>query len=148
MARSQLRTLDKRNAVINGQIRQLNDQLLELPGLSEPQAVPGTERVYYARNILLLDEAKAGMSRPAVVRALKAEGVRANEHSYRLQHTCSIYHEENWWDHKPVIPELPGAEQVNRTAINVKPCTSEAPELIDQYARAFKKVWAHRAELA
>ena len=148
LARAQLRTLDKRNAVINAQIQRLNDQLPELPGLSEPQMPPGAERVYYARNILFLDEAKAGTSRKAVVRALRAEGVRASEHSYRLQHTCAIYHEENWWDHKPVISELPGSEQANRTAINVPPCTSEAPELIDQYARAFKKVWAHRAQLA
>lgn len=148
LARAQLRTLDKRNAVINGQIRTLNDQLKELPGLIEPPQPPGAERVYYARNLLFLDEAKAGMSRKAVVKALRAEGVRASEHSYRLQHTCAIYHEANWWDHKPVIPDLPGAEEANRTAINVPPCTSEAPELIDQYARAFKKVWAHRSELA
>jgi hypothetical protein len=49
--------------------------------------------------------------------------------------------------HKPIIPEIPGSEQANRTAIALPLFTAELPELVDQYAKAFEKVWAHRKEL-
>ena len=43
---------------------------------------------------------------------------------------------------------MPGNAQVNNTHIFLPLMHGEAPELIDQYARAFEKVWAHRKELA
>jgi len=147
LARVQLRLLDERNAKYAAQVRRLNDQILELPGLYEQPARPDMRRVYYAFNMLFLDEKKAGMSRETCVKALKAEGVRSTAYSYRLQHKCPLYVEENWWHHKPVIAELPGSEQANRTAISLPLFTSEVPELVDQYAKAFEKVWAHREEL-
>ena len=105
-------------------------------------------RLYYSKNMLFIDEAEAGMSRQACVKALKAEGVRAGAYSYRLQHKCTLYQEPNWWHHKPAIPELAGCEQANTTAISLPYLTSEVPELVDQYAKAFEKVWAHRKDLA
>lgn len=98
--------------------------------------------------MLFIDEAEAGMSREAYVKALQAEGVNTSTYSYRLQHKCPLYAEKKWWHHKPIIPELPGSEQANATAIPLPYFTSEAPELIDQYVKAFEKVWAHRKELA
>lgn len=148
LGRVQLRGLDKRNALIGGQVRRLNDRILDLPGLYEQPARPDMERVYYAYNMLFINEAEAGMSRSAAVKALKAEGVRTSEYSYRLQHKCALYAEGEWWRHKPHIPELPGSEEANRTAINLPLFTSEAPELVEQYVKAFRKVWARRKELA
>ena len=147
LARCQLRGLDERNTKAAAQVRRLNDRILHLPGLSEQAARPDMKRLYYAHNMLFLDEAQAGMSREACVKAQQAEGVQAKANSYTLQHKLALYAEAQWWHHAPVIPELPGSEQANRTAIALPMFTSEVPELVDQYAKAFKKVWAHRKEL-
>jgi hypothetical protein len=42
---------------------------------------------------------------------------------------------------------MPGCEEVRRTAIQLPYFTCDAPELVDQYVRAFEKVWAHRKQL-
>ena len=147
LGRAQLRGLDKRNTEAAAQVRRLNDRILDLPGLYEQGARPDMKRVYYAYNMLFIDEAEAGMSREACVKGLKAEGVRTSEYSYRLQHKCALYAGEEWWHHKPHIPELPGSEEANRTAIRLYLFTSEVPELVDQYVKAFEKVWAHREKL-
>jgi len=148
LARCQLRGLEQRNAEGAAQVRSLNDRIVQLPGLYE-QTTGRTdmERLHYAKNMLFIDEAEAGMSRAACVKALQAEGVRAGAYSYRLQHKCTLYQEANWWHHKPVIPELPGGEQANATAISLPYFTSDVPELVNQYVKAFEKVWAHRKEL-
>ncbi len=149
LARCQLRTLDQRNTAGVAQVRRLNDRILQLPGLSEQTSGRSdTARVYYARNVLLLDEKEAGMSRRACIKALRAEGVHASAYSSWLQHKYALYRESQWWHHLPTIPELPGAEQANATAIALPYFTSEVPELVDQYAKAFEKVWAHRKELS
>ena len=88
------------------------------------------------------------MSRNACVEALAAEGVRTSAFSYRLQHKCPLYREAKWWHHLPVIPDLPGSDQDNATAVPLPYFTTEVPELVDQYVAAFEKVWAHRRELA
>lgn len=147
LARCQLRGLDDRNARAAAQIRRLNDRILHLPGLYEQAARPDMKRIYYAWNMLFLDEAQAGMSRDACVKALQAEGVRAGGNGYPLQHKMALYSEAKWWHHAPTIPELPGSEQANRTSISLPVFTSEQPELVDQYAKAFEKVWAHRKKL-
>jgi len=148
LARAQLRGLDARNAEGVARVRRLNDRLTQLPGLSEPPCPPEASRIYYANNILFLDETKAGAGRAAIVKALRAEGVRAREHRYPLQHKMPLYSEAEWWHHLPVIPELPGSEEANRTAIALPYFTSDAPELEEQYASAFEKVWARRGSLS
>jgi len=148
LGRVQLRELDRRNTAFAAQVRRLNDRICALPGLYEQGARKDMQRVYYNWNMLFLDEAQAGMSRQACVKALQAEGVRATAHSYRLQHKSAVYAEAQWWHHLPQIPQLPGSEQANRTAIGLPLFTSEVPELVEQYAAAFEKVWAHRKELA
>jgi perosamine synthetase len=148
LARSQMRTLPARSEEGVAQVRALNDRLLQLPGLSEQRTRPDARRLYYSANMLFLDEAKAGVSRAAVVKALQAEGVKAGAYSYRLQHKCPLYQEARWWHHTPVIPDLPGSEEANRTAISLPYFTTPVPELVEQYAAAFEKVWARRKELA
>jgi dTDP-4-amino-4,6-dideoxygalactose transaminase len=147
LVRAQLPRLADQNAAGAAQVRRLNDRLLALPGLSEQRTRPDAQRLYYSTNMLFLDESKAGVSRASVVKALQAEGVKAGAYSYRLQHKCALYQEAQWWHHKPLIPELPGSEEANRTAISLPYFTTEVPELVDQYALAFEKVWAHRKEL-
>jgi len=158
LLREQLRTLDQRNALVERQVRQLNDRLVQLPGLSEPYCRPDQKRIYYYANMLFFDEKKAGFSRNVLLKALRTEGVKVStwgedttEYAagYPLQHKFKIYSEAKWWHHKPKIPEvLPGSEQVNRTHFFVAFLYEEVPELIEQYAKAFEKVWAKREQLA
>jgi len=145
----QLDGLEARNAAGAAQIRTLNDALTQLPGLYEQSAGrKDVQRLHYAWNMMFIDEKEAGVSRAKVVEALKAEGVKADAHHYTLQHKLPVYSEDAWWHHKPVIPELPGSEQANETAIALPYFTREVPELVEQYIKAFEKVWAHRKELA
>ena len=148
VARQQLRGLDERNVVVEANVKRLNGRITQLPGLAEPRCRPDQKRVYYYANMLLVDEAKAGMKRDRIVEALKAEGVRASVWNYPEQHTMRIYAESKWWHHTPQIPaSMPGSAEVNRTHIFVPLIHGEAPELIEQTAKAFEKVWAHRAEV-
>jgi len=148
LARCQLKGLDERNAKGVAQTRRLNDRITQLPGLYEQTyGRADMKRLYYSWNMLFIDEKETGMSRAAAVKALQAEGVNTSAFSYLLQHKCALYREAGWWHHLPAIPELPGSEQANATAIPLPYFTSEAPELVEQYAAAFEKVWAHRDEI-
>lgn len=149
LARCQLTGLVERNWAGAAQTRKLNDALIELPGLYEQSSGRNDiERLYYAWNMLFIDEKEAGVSRAAVVEALKAEGVSASAHYYTLQHELPVYAEKEWWHHAPVIPDLPGSKQANETGIALPYFTNEVPELVEQYIVAFQKVWAHRQDLA
>lgn len=146
--RPQLRGLDERIAVVNANVRRLNDRLTALPGLTEPRCRPDQKRVYYNASMLLLDEKKAGFKRDALLKALQAEAVRASIWDYPEQHKLKIYSEAKWWHHAPVIPaSMPGNAQVNSTHIFMPLVHGEAPELLDQWVKAFEKVWANRAQL-
>lgn len=148
LARIQLRDLDARNTAGTAQIQRLNARLTQLPGLSEQHVREGITRVFYSKNPMFIDEEKAGMSRAAAVKALKAEGVDVNESSWTLLHTYPIFSEEKWWRHMPVLPKaVPGCDQANRQSIQLPYFTSEQPELVEQYAAAFEKVWAHRDKI-
>jgi dTDP-4-amino-4,6-dideoxygalactose transaminase len=148
VGRQQLRALDERSAVVAGNVRKINDRLVQLPGLREPRCRPDQKRAYYYANMLLLDSAKPGFSRDTLLKALRAEGVRASIWDYPEQHKLKIYSEARWWHHAPAIPPaMPGNKQVNATHIFLPLMHGDAPELIDQYAKAFEKIWAHGAEL-
>ncbi|MFH1742886.1 MAG: DegT/DnrJ/EryC1/StrS family aminotransferase, partial [bacterium] len=148
LARKQLAVLDERNADVRRRIHELNSRITQLPGLSEPFCRKDAERVYYSNNMLFLDEAKAGITREALLKALKAEGVSAGSGAYPEQHKFTIYSEEKWWHHKPDVPKsLPGTEQVNRSCIYLPVLYEDLPEVTDQYVSAFEKIWAHRDKL-
>lgn len=149
LARCQLRGLDERNNAGAAQVRRLNDRLTQLPGLYEQSSHrDDVQRLYYAWNMLFIDEKEVGVSRDKIADALAAEGVQVTGRHYTLQHELPLYAEEQWWHHKPVIPELPGSKQANDTCLGLPYFTKEVPELCEQYAQAFEKVWAHRGELA
>ncbi len=149
IARVQLQSLDERNAVARKNVKTLNARLTQLEGVTEPRLLPGQERAYYSGNMLLVDFAKAGAPRDVILKALKAEGVDASFWDYPEQHKLKIYSEAKWWHHPPVIPaSMPGNAWVNANHLFVRCQYGEAPDLIEQYAKAFEKVWAHRRELA
>jgi len=149
IARVQLRSLDERNGVARKNVAALNGRVTQLATVSEPKVPGGSERVYYNGNMLLIDFAKLGVSRDTILKALKAEGVPASFWDYPEQHKLKIYSEAKWWHHAPKIPAaMPGNAWINANHIFV-PCQyGEAPDLIEQYAKAFEKVWAHRKQLA
>ena len=89
------------------------------------------------------------MSRDKIVKALAAEGVSAGEGSYPENHKCTIYSEPQWWHHPVNVPKvLHGCEEVNAKGLFIGLMHQDAPELVEQYAKAFEKVWAHRKELS
>ena len=148
LARCQLRDLDRQTEMEREQNHSLNSRLCQLPGLSEPPLPQGVKRVYWRWNNLFIDPAKAGMSRDTAVKALKAEGVRVGTMNYSTSHRDAVYREPEWWHHPPVIPDrLPGQEEALQTGISLPRFTNPVPELIEQYVRAFEKVWAHRDKL-
>lgn len=149
IARRQLRQLDRRNVLVDANVRKLTSQLAEFPGLSIPYVRPDAQRVYWGSHLVFIDEAKAGCSKDALMKALRAEGVQITPGQYDEQHKYRLYSEAKWWHHPPVIPkELPGTAQVNRQACRLPLWREEAGDLIEQYVAAFKKVWAKRAQLA
>jgi perosamine synthetase len=148
LARCQLRGLDRQTAMEREQNHALNSRLCQLPGLYEPTLPSGVKRVYWRWSNVFIDPAKAGMSRDAAIKALKAEGVRVGTLNYSVSHRDTVYHEPDWWHHPPVIPDrLPGLDEALQRGISLPRFTKPVPELIDQYVKAFEKVWAHRAEL-
>lgn len=149
VARQQLATLDETNAIVRKNVRGINDRLTQLPGVKEPRCRADQERAYYWANMLLINFAEAGVSRDALINALKAEGVEASSWDYPQQHKLKIYSEEKWWHHVPTIPDsMPGNEYVNANHVFLPLIYADAPQLADQYATAFEKVWAHRDQLA
>ena len=149
IARRQLRKMDDHNAMVDAQLRNLNQRLSELPGISRPYTRPDARRVYWTSNMIFIDEQKAGAPIPALLKALKGEGVQAAPGAYDEQHRYQLYSESKWWHHPVVIPQdLHGTTQVNKQAVRLPIFHDEASELIDQYAKAFEKVWAHRSALA
>lgn len=141
--------MDARIVLEDAQVRKLTNRLVELPGLSRPYCRPDAQRVYWGCHMLFFDEAKAGFSKDLLLKALRAEGVQADHGAYDEQHKYKLYSEANWWHHPPVIPQdLVGTAQVNRQTVKLPLFRVEAPELVEQYVKAFEKVWAHRSELA
>jgi perosamine synthetase len=105
--------------------------------------------VFYKDNLLFINEAEAGISREAAVKALRAEGVAVTAFNWTMLHTYPFFQEAKWWHHAPAAPgPLPGSEEANRKTISLRVLTEDAPELADQYVKAFEKVWAHREQLA
>ena len=148
LARCQLRKLDEQTEMERQQNHELNSRLCELPGLFEPTLPSGVKRVYWRWSNLFIDPAKAGMSRAAALKALKAEGVAAGTLNYSISHRDTVFNEPDWWHHPPVIPDrLPGLDEALKNGISLPRFTKRVPELVDQYVKAFEKVWSHRAEL-
>ena len=149
LARQQLRRLDELNALVEKNVKAMNQPLLVLEGITEPRVGADQKRVYYNGNMLFVDFRKLGLSRETLLKVLKAEGVNVNFWDYPEQHMLNIYSEAKWWHHAPEIPtSMPGDAHVNANHLFLPVFYGNAPELIAQYGKAFQKVWSHRAKLA
>jgi dTDP-4-amino-4,6-dideoxygalactose transaminase len=149
LARQQLKRLDGMNQLVERNVKAMNQHLTQLEGVTEPRLRADQKRAYYYANMLFIDFKKLGFSRDTLIKALKEEGVQARFWDYPEQHKLKIYSEAKWWHHPPHIPEsMPGDTYVNANHIFLPVFYGEAPEIIEQYVKAFQKVWAHRAELA
>jgi len=147
--RRQLPKLAAHNTMVESQLRRLNERICQLPGVACPYTRADAKRVYWATNMIFIDEKKTGVPMATLLKALQAEGVDAAPGRYDEQHRYKLYAEAKWWHHPVVIPQdLNGTTQVNTQAVRLPIFHEEAPELVEQYARAFEKVWAHRSELA
>jgi len=149
LGRIQLGKLEKYNADGVAQMKKLNDRITQLPGLAAQYVRQGIDRVFYSKNLMFIDEAKAGFSRDKAVAALQAEGVDVTAYTWTLLHTYPLMSESKYWRHLPVLPDaVPGCDQANQQAIQLPYWTSDQPELVEQYAAAFEKVWANKKKLA
>ena len=149
LARQQLKQLDSLNAIAMKNVKELNQELTQLEGVTEPLVRPDQHRVYYYMNILFMNFKRLGFTRAQLIKALTAEGVSAGFWDYPEQHKYKLYSEAKWWHHAPTIPEsMPGNEHVNANHIMLPLFHGDASEVNEQYAKAFQKVWAHRRELA
>ena len=149
IARKQLPKVAAQSVMVDKQMSHLNERLAQLPGISYPYVRPDSKRVYWASNTIFIDEQKAGAPIPELIKALKAEGVAASPGAYDEQHKYALYSEAKWWHHPVVIPtDLHGTTQVNKQSVHIPVFRTEALELVEQYAKAFEKVWAHRTELS
>jgi perosamine synthetase len=148
LAKDQLGALDANNKAIISSTKRLNERICQLPGLKMPAEVAGSSRVYYNSNMLLFDEKKAGFSRIKCAQALSAEGVPTQAYGWTSLHEFPYLQEGKWWAHKPVIADsYPGCDRANETSLSVALFRTDQPELVEQYARAFEKVWANRDKL-
>ncbi len=149
MGRQQLKGLDRLNALVEKNVKALNQHLTQLEGVTEPVCRPDQQRVYYHRNMLFCDFKKLWLhaGRPAQGAASRGRGRELWD--YPEQHKLKIYSEAKWWHHPPAIPaSMPGNAYVNANHIFLPLFYEEAPDVIEQYVKAFQKVWSHRKELA
>jgi dTDP-4-amino-4,6-dideoxygalactose transaminase len=148
LARQQLKRLDGLNALVEKNVRMMNEPLVNLEGITEPVLRQDQKRVYYNGNMLMVDFKKLGVSRDAIVKALKAEGVQAKFWDYPQQHRLKIYSEAKWWHHAPQIPaSMPGNEYVNANHLFLPAFYGEADDIVADYVKAFQKVWARRKDI-
>jgi dTDP-4-amino-4,6-dideoxygalactose transaminase len=148
IGRQQLKGLDSFNQLVTANVRKLNDQITQIPGITEPRLRPDQVRAYYSANMLFIDEQKLGIKRDVFLKALQAEGVHASKWDYPEQHKLKIYSEAKWFHHAPTIPEsMPGNASVNGGHIFMPLMYGAADDLIAQYIKGVQKVYAHRAEL-
>ena len=157
MLNAQLDRLEPQTATRDTNGRYLATRLSRIPGV-QPQAVPpAVSRHAYHLFMLRLDSGAFGASRDAVVRALEAEGVPCSS-GY-----CYPLYRQPLFQTKAFGPYLssarerldygavscPNSEQVCEQSIWIEQAVLLGPrEDMDDIARAFEKLYEHRAALA
>lgn len=138
--------------------KHLNLGLVDLAGLSTPYVSPGSTHVYYVYG-LTVDTAALGVSRQALVGALRAEGVPGVMAGYQNLHLLPMFRHKIAYGTRGFpwtspycdrdISYGPGtcpvAEQLHaETFIGLGLCTCELPPAdVELIIAAFRKVWAH-----
>lgn len=157
LADVQLKKLDALNAVRNANHDRLTAQLAGVAGITPPITAPGCYRgAYYEYRLRYDPEPLGGLPIDTFVERLQAEGVLAARERYPLQHVQTLYSDAVLFDEG--LPwgiklprrriynragDLPVTESVHTRLIALPAFPSAGSEaLIDQYARAIKKVVA------
>ena len=154
LARVQLRRLAERNAKRNANCIALS-QRLEPLGIHTFLAPEGVERVYF--EFLVRAPESLADAMPAITRALQAEGAQVSAPRYPLLHQQPVFTEGHWARiarlpapaaSRPFDPaDLPRTVAGNARLLRLPVFPNAGPELMEQYARAFEKVFAHASEL-
>lgn len=154
VARAQLARLDERNGRRNANIIRLSRRL-EALGLRTFQSPPDVERVYF-EFLVRYDQQALGVPIEDLVNALRAEGVDVQRPRYPLLHQQPLFTEGRWaaiarLEDRPVPTydprALPRTEAGNGSLLKLPGFPQAATELLDQYALAFEKVFAHAETL-
>lgn len=155
IASVQLDKLDARVASRQRVARQLDEGLAGLEGLTLPKVVEGGTHVYYVYG-MTIDTDALGVSREALLDALRAEGVPGIFGGYQNLHLLPIFRHRiaygadgfPWTLAEREIAYGPGtcpvAERLHaKTFVGINLCMCEyPPEDVDQLIAAFRKVWA------
>lgn len=158
IARVQLRHLADRNARRNDNLTYLS-RAIEPLGVETFMAPEGIERVYFLFLVLNL-ESKTGLTTNQLVRALQAEGCEVEGPRYPLLHQQPVFTEDKFIElarlsHIPreLLPTykpdaLPETARANEALLQLPSFPSADRDLLDQYAKAFEKVFGAADEIA
>lgn len=146
LARVRLRKLDRQNNFIRRRVRKVTEALESLPGI-EPFPVPShLKRVYYQFEVVYNEKA-TGVPKDRILKALVAEGAQVVNERYPLQHRQEVYRRPEFWTRLPALPAaLPVSETLHESIIQIPIFGTCEERIVDQYIRAFQKVWRHLDE--
>lgn len=150
IGREQLRKLEKLTKPRQEIARIFDERLGRLPGLLPPVVRPGRTHAYYTY-MMRLDEAAAGITRRALVRALEAEGAPCYEGYCRPLYLQPLYTVD--WPGKNGRQYGPGlcpvTERLFARELFYHMYLYEAlrEPWVEEICQAFEKVWANREEL-
>ncbi len=158
IARLQLNKLAPRVASRQHAARRLDEALVELPGLTLPQTMPGNTHAYYVYG-MTLDTDLIGISRRQLVAALRAEGVPGLMEGYQNLHLLPLFRNKIAYGtggfpwHPAVNPGkhaygaglCPIAERLHsQTFLGLSLCLCEfSDDDLARVAQAFHKVWSN-----
>lgn len=151
MGRVQLRHLEERNAIRNGNCIALGEHLQSL-GIQSFLAPEGVDRTYF-EYLVRYDAAATGLPIDDFTRAMQAEGAQLSAPRYPLLHQMPVF-THGIWKSITRLPDdgelreydeddLPGTTEGNGSLIKLPAFPNEDHGLIKQYKTAFSKVLAH-----
>ena len=158
IGRVQLRSLVERNTRRNENLLRLSREL-EFLGLGTFLPPPHVQRVYF-EYLVRCRRDRVKMNLATLVRALTAEGCEVGWPRYPLLHQQPLFTEGHFARIARVCPvngfsppvyqttDLPHTDRLNQELIRLPTFPSAQPDLVDQYALAFRKVLSHTEEIA
>jgi perosamine synthetase len=151
---SQLKKLDRHNEQRNSNIMYLSRQLDEL-GFETYMGNEQYKRTYF--EFLIKWTPECAVDQEAFVKALNAEGAQISTPRYPLIHQQPFFSEGHWnrlariengltlYDYNKV--SLPLTEKESRFMIRLPHFSTASQDFLDQYIKAFTKVFAHASDI-
>jgi len=155
VGRIQLKYYDKRCREVSKAMNYFWDLMKDVPGIKAHRAPEDSDNTmggWYNSMGLYYPEELGGLSITAFAKALHEEGVEVNPgfnkplHLHPLLQTCDVYghgvptvvaHNDK---KVAVVPSLPISESIHERCMRVPNFKKYNPEVIREYAKAFKKV--------